>query len=173
METWRKAEVSIPKPLRVPTVFRTAPRAVVVYLPCTSKFGGGRTNRTPCPLWEHPIISSDGPELSEITLRRRVQGSNLCGFYTTRFPGESVYQFRQLSDKNAADHYIGALSPCVASIVNLLAELEPLTMATKIGLSRGVAPSITFMRFTFTQTTRRYLTADESMSLGLSAAAGK
>lgn len=32
---------------------------------------------------------------------------------------------------NSADHHIGTLSPCVASIVELLAEFEPLTMAEK------------------------------------------
>lgn len=35
-----------------------------------------------------------------------------------------------ISIKVAAEHLIGTLSPCETSIVDLLAEFEPLTMAT-------------------------------------------
>lgn len=56
---------------------------------------GGRIARH--ALYEHPIISSDGPGLPEITLRLRERVPTPRGFYAIRFPGGSVCQFRHPS----------------------------------------------------------------------------
>ena len=89
--------MSIPKPLRVPDVFKTSPQAAVVYLPYTSKNWRREGRIARHALYEHPIISSDGPGLPEITLRLRERVPTPRGFYAIRFPGGSVCQFRHPS----------------------------------------------------------------------------